>query len=506
MRPPTPSAAMRRPRAVLACLLLLAVVPCARAADELRGLWVDTFHPALREEDEARQLVADARRGGFNALFVEVRKRGDAYYDSRFEPKATDVGPGFDPLQRLLGLAHDITEGPRLEVHAWVVAFNIWNQRTVPPIQPNHPYRRHPEWLTRTHSGARWDGENYAFDPGHPGVQQHTFDVAMDLISRYDIDGFHWDYIRYAGKEWGYNAVAVSRFNERFRRSGRPSPRDPEWLQFRRDQVTALVRKVYLSAFALKPQLKLSAATITFAPGVASTEQWPTSDAYSDVLQDWRAWMEEGILDLNLPMIYFRHPEFPDAFSNWTTFTKDHQYRRRAAIGLGFYLNSLSNNLVQLDLARRPSPSGNSPAGVLIYSYAGLAVDVPNPECLNALTQPSPLATQPPFASPASVVSTPWKFSPKTGHLKGFVTRTADSSALEGATVVLRGPVESTLLSDATGFFGAVDLPVGDYQVRVSTAGWETATADVTIRGADVAHLEFPLSPVAPVPPVVPDP
>jgi len=495
MKPPADRRASKRRRlAVWLFAFLLPASPIGHAAEELRGLWVDTFHPALRNETEARQLVADARRGGFNALFVEVRKRGDAYYDSRFEPRATDVGPGFDPLQRLLGLAHDITEGPRLEVHAWIVAFNIWNLETVPPPQSGHPYRRHPEWLTRTHSGVRWDGENYAFDPGHPGVQLHTFNVAMDLISRYEIDGFHWDYIRYAGKEWGYNAVAVRRFNTRFSRSGKPLPRDADWLQFRRDQVTALVRKVYLSAFALKPALKISAATITFAPGITTTGQWPTSAAYSDVLQDWRAWMEEGILDFNLPMAYFRQTEFPDALANWDTFIKDHQYRRRAGIGLGFYFNSLSNNLVQVQLARRPSPSGQFAGGLNVYSYAGLALDVLRAEVLTALTQPSFDGANPPFATPASTLAAPWKTSTRTGHLKGFVTDSTDTSALDSAIIRLSGPTEVSLQADATGFFGAVDLPAGEYQVVVSAPGFETTTADVTIRGAGIAHLEFPLS------------
>jgi uncharacterized lipoprotein YddW (UPF0748 family) len=494
--PPTAAIA-----AAFLVLLTAVLAPAARSAEELRGLWVDTFHPALRNETEARQLVADARRGGFNALFVEVRKRGDAYYDSRFEPKATDVGPGFDPLQRLLGLAHDITEGPRLEVHAWIVAFNIWNQRSVPPPQVDHPYRVHPEWLTRDSAGNRWDGGNYAFDPGHPGVQQHTFNVAMDLISRYDIDGLHWDYIRYAGRQWGYNDVAVQRFNTRFNRTGKPATTDAAWLQFRRDQVSALVRKVYLTAFVLKPHLKLSAATITFAPGITTTAQWPTSAAYSDVLQDWRAWMEEGILDLNLPMVYFRQREHAESFARWNTFIKDHQYRRRAAIGLAFYLNPFAQTLQQIDLARRPSSRGSTAAGVLAYSYANPATDHTASQVLTALSQPSTLTPNPPFAIPADPVAVPWKMSPSTGHLKGFITRASDASPIDGAIVSVCGATEWNLTADATGFFGAVDLPTGGYQIRVSAPGFEPLAADVDIRGAEVAHLEFPVTSVDPANP-----
>lgn len=504
----TPLSPTRLPdrRSATAWLLLLLLLPMFRApgvsaAEELRGLWVDTFHPALRDESEARQLVAAARSGGFNALFVEVRKRGDAYYDSRFEPRASDIGPGFDPLQRLLGLAHDITAGPRLEVHAWIVAFNIWNQESVHPPQSDHPYRRHPEWLTRNFSGARWDGANYAFDPGHPEVQRHTFDVAMDLVSRYEIDGLHWDYIRYAGRDWGYNDVAVRRFNQRFGRTGKPSPNDADWLRFRRDQVTALVRKVYLTAFARKPHIKISAATITFAPGIATTEQWPASAAYSDVLQDWRAWMEEGILDWNIPMAYFRQAEFPEAFARWITFAKDHQYRRRTAIGLGAYLNPISQTLRQIDQARQPSPLGNSPAGLLAYSYASLALDLPTDATLAVLARPSSVTEDPPFAAPAIPPSTPWKTSRLSGHLEGWVVRSVDDSPIEDAVLTLEGPTQATLRTDATGFFGAVDLPAGDYLVRVAAPGFQSASADASVRGARATHLEFPLVAVDPANP-----
>jgi uncharacterized lipoprotein YddW (UPF0748 family) len=42
----------------------------------------------------------------------------------------------------------------------------------------------------------------------------HLFDVAMDVLTRYDIDGLCLDYIRYAGRDW------VARFKAN--RSGKP--------------------------------------------------------------------------------------------------------------------------------------------------------------------------------------------------------------------------------------------------------------------------------------------
>ena len=242
----------------LGCLVGLGLLCEAGAqTNEYRAYWVDAFGAGFRSSSEVTTLVNDLRAGNFNAVFVEVRKRGDAYYTPNtsypdYEPKATDMAAGFDSLADLIAKAHDTTGGkPPLEVHAWLVTYPIWNSSTA-PANAQHPFNRHPEWLSRTDTGTTFDG-NYYFDPGHPGVLQHTYTIALDLLTRYDVDGINFDYVRYMGREWGYNATSVARFNALYGRTGTPAQADSQWMQFRRDQVTALVRKVWLNARASRP-------------------------------------------------------------------------------------------------------------------------------------------------------------------------------------------------------------------------------------------------------------
>ncbi|HAV63242.1 MAG TPA: hypothetical protein DCY13_12865, partial [Verrucomicrobiales bacterium] len=464
-------------------------------------------HAALRNSSEVTQLVNDARAGKFNAIVVEVRKRGDAYYVSNFEPKATDVSPqSFDPLADLVAKAHDTANGQRIEVHAWIVSYPIWNNQNTPPPQAGHPYNLHPDWVTQNNVGTRWDGSNYNFDPGHPAVQEHTFNVAMDLISRYDIDGLNFDYIRYGGVTWGYNPVAVARFNQRFGRTGSPAPTDPDWMQWRRDQVTGLVRKVYLSSAAIKPQLKISADTICFAPGVTSAQGWTNSAAaYISVLQDWRSWMEEGIIDINMPMAYFDQAgAHLQSWLDWNTFAKNHRYNRHVVIGGGFYQNSLSNVLRQIRHTRVATATGNIADGVCGFSYAVPTKDgVPRATFLAALTQPGTSTlyetnATPVFASIATVPAMPWKTAPTLGHLKGFLRSGADNSGLEGVTVEITGPVNRVLKSDATGFYGAVDLAPGSYSLLVMEPGFEPAMDSFNITAGAVATRDLTLPVVPP--------
>lgn len=486
-------------------LLLIVLAPGSlepAAAAEVRGLWVDSFHPGLRTVAEVHQLVADARAGHFNTLFVEVRRRGDAFYESCFEPKAVDIQPaGFDPLGYLIHLGHDTNAGPRLEVHAWIVTYNIWNDANRLPSQPDHPFRQRQGWLTQSDAGQRWDGYNFAFDPGHPDVQRHTFLVAMDLIRRYDLDGFHFDYIRYAGTDWGYNPVAVERFLQRYRRARPPAPRDPDWLQFRRDQVTGLVRKVYLSALAAKPRLKISAATIAWAPAVTNTVDWPRSAAYSAVLQDWRGWMQEGILDLNVPMTYFReHTPNSNDWSAWSLFAKENRFGRHVALGAGLYLNSFPQALRQIASTRQPTPNGDRADGVVAYSYAALKdLGLPRDAFASlALGDPAHPAAPPLFPEPVPPPEMPWKTRPTDGHLGGFVRHGPDRRGVDGASLRVSGPVDAETETDATGFFGLVGLPPGRYRVVATHTNGLAAEGDANVRVGQVGARDLLLEPAAP--------
>ena len=289
----------------------------------------------------------------------------------------------FDPLAALIRKAH--SGSPRIDVHAWFVTYNIWGNQTTAPSSPSHPYNLHQDWLNENNAGAQWDGGNYSFDPGHPAVQQHTFDVLMDVLGRYDVDGIHFDYPRYSdsgssknNQPWGYNPVAVTRYKAQTGATTTPLPTTGNWLQWRRDQVTALVRKTYLNALATKPNVRVSSALISYgnAPADLSLVSWQSTEAYARVLQDWRGWMEEGILDLACPMIYRSQTTatVPASFQGWADFTKQRQYNRAGAIGMGWYLNSVADNIAQIG-ATRTTAGQQKAAGLLGYSYA-----VPNDE------------------------------------------------------------------------------------------------------------------------------
>jgi len=351
---------------VAASLLPMPAVPAqAAAAPQYRALWVDAFHPGIKSAAQIEKLVTDAKRANINTLIVQVRKRGDAYFNKSIEPRASDIeGPlDFDPLLYLLRLAHSST--PRIEVHAWVNVYFTGQSSLVYSLHGS-------QWGNQANDGA---GSGFV-DPGVPEVAIYTHRVFMDLLRNYDIDGLHLDYVRYPGVTWGYNSSAVELYKMQTGVTRTPGPADPAWQAWRRARVTAFVRDLSHEIKLEKPNVKLSAALICYGGGPLDWGGWIYTSAYSGVLQDWRTWLTKGYLDFGVPMNYdsdWNHQQ-QEWFDRWMTFHKDNGFANRVVVGVGAFLNYPEDTLAQIRRVLSASPGGNRVLGVAIYSYGSTSV------------------------------------------------------------------------------------------------------------------------------------
>src|SRR5688572_13698085 len=66
---------------------------------EYRAFWVDTFNTNLNNHTDVLNVVNNAKAAKANALFVQVRRRGDSWYLNSLEPPGdrVPIQPGFDP-------------------------------------------------------------------------------------------------------------------------------------------------------------------------------------------------------------------------------------------------------------------------------------------------------------------------------------------------------------------------------------------------------------------------
>jgi len=449
---------------------------------QFRALWVDSYREGFKTPAQVDRLLADARRANVNALLVQVRRSGGSLFLKSTEPRVEDpsLAAGFDPLAYLIEQAH--AESPRLEVHAWMNSLPIWGDDARRPADPRHVFNEHgpgaqgrEDWLTRREDGATYS-HGYFLDPGHPDAARYTLEVALNIVREYDVDGVHLDYVRYPEKTdgftWGYNQTSIDRFNARYSKQGKPAATDLDWAQWRRDQVTQLVRQIYLGTMALKPAVKLSAAVIPWGDGPRTDADWKRMAAYGVVYQDWRAWLEEGIVDLVMPMNYFREDRAPqpDWFDRWVAWQRDHAYGRQMVPGVAVYMNDPSESVSQIRRAMAPGPSGSRVAGVALFSYAVArrgTGDESTPrdkaaEVWSALTEAGPVnGSRPPFVGRVATPEMAWKVSPQGGSV---VLR---APGLDGARIDLSGPAQLSGETDGSGLFGALSVPPGRYGVTV---------------------------------------
>jgi uncharacterized lipoprotein YddW (UPF0748 family) len=237
-----------------------------------KALWV--VRDKITTKSAIDDLMADAATRGIHDIVVQVRGRGDAYYSSRLEPRAEALPEdGFDPL------AHLVRAGAAVgvRVHAWGNVFFVWSSPDgTLPESSEHLVRKHPDWLLRPGGvkyldpvgGSDWEG--IYTDPNNVEAREHTLAVFTDIASRYRVEGFHYDYVRYPQVTYASSSEDHAAVTE----------------------LVSLSEKRLRNA---RPGIVISAAV------------FPDPDvARERVLQRWPEWAEAGLVDLLCPMAYRR--------------------------------------------------------------------------------------------------------------------------------------------------------------------------------------------------------
>jgi uncharacterized lipoprotein YddW (UPF0748 family) len=264
----------------------------------VRAVWVARFH--FRTPDDIRRIVENAAAVGCNTVLWQVRGEGTVGYRSRLEPwwkEFNHCDPGFDPLALAVQEAH--RRGLRVE--AWMNVMPGWRGRTPPPpTNPPQLSNAHPDWFLHDAAGVRQPFGDYyvVVNPCLPEVRRHIAAVAEEIVSRYDVDGLHLDYVRYA---WDGVPKAKQNFPRDARTlalyrqdSGkRPDDDVRAWDEWRANRITQLVGEIRSVVNRARPGASLTAAV------------WRNPQiAYNEYLQNGTAWLKAGWLDALMPMTY----------------------------------------------------------------------------------------------------------------------------------------------------------------------------------------------------------
>lgn len=344
----------------------------APVTGEIRAMWV--VRDSMTSPQKVRNVISLAKKYGFNTLFVQVRGRGDAFYQSRFEPRSEELADqpaDFDPL----ALAVDEGHKAGLEVHAWMNTFLVWSKGRR-PYSSRHIINQHPEWLVqdkqqRCRTTPNSECEGGFLDPAIPDVREYTKNVFLDVALRYPVDGIHFDYVRYPCNGYSFSQYDMKAFREYM--TEQLSENDVQfadakarknrlawfylypnqWREWRMMQVGNTVRDIADTARQTRPELIVSAAVF---PNY--------SVASEDKGQAWRNWLRDGVLDAVCPMTYNRNTEVVGAQVRAAI---QNSYGRPVVPGVGAYQMSADSAIAKALVCRQLGASGLN-----FFSYDGM--------------------------------------------------------------------------------------------------------------------------------------
>jgi uncharacterized lipoprotein YddW (UPF0748 family) len=217
--------------------------------------------------------------------------------------------PHYDPLEFAVAEAH--RRG--LELHAWFNPFRARHTSASSTVARNHVSK------TRPHLVVQY-GKQWWLDPGLQETHDHSVNVILDVVKRYDVDGVHMDDYFYPYPERGADRKNLD-FPDtaswrRYVASGGKATRD-DW---RRSNVDKFVHRLNQAVHAEKSHVKFSISPFgIWRPGHPA--QIKGLDAYAELYADARKWLAHGWVDFMVPQLYWSSREseqsFPVLFTWW---------------------------------------------------------------------------------------------------------------------------------------------------------------------------------------------
>lgn len=322
--------------AALACLLLITdnvlaqYIPTIQAPkSELRAVWITTLSnldwPKTQGADNQKQellyILNRLKAANINTVLLQARVRATTIYPSEIEPwdkcmTGYDNGnPGWDPMKFAVEECHK----RGMEIQAWIATIPVGSWDGI----GSRKLRAMGYDIRRLSSGAYMNPSDFRTGP-------YIARIAKEIVTKYDVDGIHLDYIRYP-EYWR-----------------RPTYRNGDTPENRRDNITSIVEDIYKAVKSVRPWVKLTCSPIGKYKDLRdySSKNW---NAYDRVFQDAQGWFKKGIMDQLYPMIYFRGDNYYPFAADWAQQRGD----KTVAAGLGTYFLDPSEGNWNLDDLKR---------------------------------------------------------------------------------------------------------------------------------------------------------
>ena len=276
---------------------------------EFRGVWIatvanidwptsplDTYE---KQKSDFIKILDHYQSMKFNAVIVQIRTSGDAFYPSKLAPWSRfltgkeGIGPKTpeDLLSWMIQQAHQ----RGFEFHAWINPYRATLDLDTKKLSPEHDFFKHPNWMFKY-------ADKYYYNPGLPEVQQHLVNVIIEIVSNYEMDAIHFDDYFYPYKVGNLKIED----GETFRKHAKSNQSVEDW---RRDNVNTLVKEVYENIKSVKPWVQFGISpfgvwrNIENDPSGSKTRAGVTN--FDELYADPITWMKEGWVDYLIPQLYW---------------------------------------------------------------------------------------------------------------------------------------------------------------------------------------------------------
>lgn len=397
---------------------LFSQVLAQSAFPEIRGVWItnnDTVHFLDQgRTTESINLLADLN---FNTIYPVVWNSGYVLYESDIAKREglQPFSPRGDQDQDVLADIIDKAHHRNMLVLPWF-EFGFM----APPLSAL--VKRHPWWFTQRQDGSKTSvtaaGEVMWMNPFHPQVQAFITDLVMEAVNKYNLDGVQFDDHTALPNEFGYDNFTISLYQQETKKAPPNNPKDPEWIRWRADKITAFMVQLNAKIKAAKPNILVSVSPATY------------SLAYNTFLQDWLDWIRKGIVDEVIVQVY------RTTLPNFTEPIRRVEFREAktlipTAVGI---LTGLPTKQVPMPLVGEKVYAARSQGMGSAFFYYQTLWDIapedkeyriqsfrrlfpnPAPRTLAKIAPPPPVITPaPPSNTPQTPVAPPFKAPPLQG-------------------------------------------------------------------------------------------
>ena len=307
---------------------------------EFRGVWVASVEnidwPSRKglsvDEQKAEfiHILNFHQHNGINAIVMQIRPAGDAFYPSQYEPwseyltgrQGLPPYPYYDPLEFMIEETHK----RGMEFHAWLNPYRAVFNVNKSSVAPSHLSKIHPEWFL-TYGSIKY------FNPGLPEVRQHVARVVKDLVTRYDLDGIHMDDYFYPYKITGRDFPD----DKTYRQYGKGMNKD-DW---RRSNCDSIIKLLYETITTTSARVKFGISPFGVwrnkdkDPEGSNTHSGPSN--YDELYADILLWLKNGWIDYVAPQLYWERGHKLCDYDTLLKWWNEHAYGKHIYIGHAVY-------------------------------------------------------------------------------------------------------------------------------------------------------------------------